>query len=109
MLAPLARRRERAAITEPTAFATCKRRGPRGCSSHQLRPLVGDDERVVDLERRLEVQSYRDRAAENLKLAENAQIPEVRERYLKIAHHYLELAEMQERSARQAAGHPGDH
>jgi len=65
--------------------------------------------KLVDLARRLDVLEYRDRAAQNLKLAENAQIPEVRERYLKIAQHYLELAEMQERSAGQAAGHPGDH
>jgi len=70
---------------------------------------VGDDERLLDLERRLEAQGYRDRAAENFKLAENAQVPEVRERYVKIAQHYLELAEMQQRSARQAAGCPRDH
>ena len=64
--------------------------------------------KLVDLARRLDVLGYRDRAAENLKLAENAQIPEVRERYLKIAQHYLELAGAQERWAGQPAGPPGD-
>lgn len=70
---------------------------------------MADEERLVDLARRLEAQGYRDRAAENLKLAEEAQTPDVRERYLKIAQHYLELAEVQEQSAKQTAGRPGDH
>jgi t-SNARE complex subunit (syntaxin) len=70
---------------------------------------MADEERLADLARRLEAQGYRDRAAENLKLAENAQSPDVRERYLKIAQHYLELAEVQEQSAKQTAGRPGDH
>jgi hypothetical protein len=68
---------------------------------------MADEERLVDLARRLEAQGYRDRAAENLKLAEEAQTPDVRERYPKIAQHYPELAEVQERSAKQGDSSPG--
>jgi hypothetical protein len=49
----------------------------------------------------LEAQRYRDRATEYLKLAENAQASDVRERYRKVAQHYLDLVEQWERSAKQ--------
>ena len=68
---------------------------------------MANEERLVDLSWRLEAQGYRDRAAENLKLAENAQTPDERERYRKIAQHYLDLAEEQERSAKQGDSSPG--
>ena len=61
---------------------------------------MADEERLADLARQLEAQGYRDRATENLKLAENAKAPDVRERYRKIAQHYLDLAEEEERLAR---------
>jgi len=41
---------------------------------------MASDERLFELSWRLKAQGYRDRAAENLKLAENAQTPNVRER-----------------------------
>ena len=69
---------------------------------------MADEERLADLARQLEAQGYRDRAAENLKLAENAKAPDVRERYRKIAQHYLDLAEEQERSAKQGDSSPGN-
>jgi hypothetical protein len=62
---------------------------------------MAHEERLADLARRLEAQGYRDRAAENFKLAENAQSLDVRERYRKIAQYYLDLVEEQERSAKQ--------
>ena len=68
---------------------------------------MADEERLADLARRLEAQGYRDRATENLKLAENAKTPDVRERHRKIAQHYLDLAEEQERSAKQGDSSPG--
>ena len=42
---------------------------------------------------RVRVGAHRDRAAQNLKFADIEQVRNVRERYLKIAHHYLEVAD----------------
>jgi hypothetical protein len=68
---------------------------------------MANEERLIDLGWRLEAQGYRDRAAENLKLAEKAQTPDERERYRKIAQHYLDLAALQEQSAKQGDSSPG--
>ena len=67
---------------------------------------MAKEERLVDLARPLEAQGYRDCATEYLKLAENAQTPDVRERYRKIVQHYLDLAERRERSAKQGDNSP---
>lgn len=48
----------------------------------------------------LRAELYRNRAIENHKLAENADLPTVRERYLQIAAYYLALADAEQRSAR---------
>jgi hypothetical protein len=60
---------------------------------------------------RVRVDAYRDRAAQNLKFADIEQVRNVRERYLKIAHHYLEVADSLEQSAKQKAlcRAPSDH
>lgn len=47
---------------------------------------------------------YRDRATENLHLAETAPSFDVRQRYFKVARHYLHMAELEERDAKRAAG-----
>jgi hypothetical protein len=67
---------------------------------------MADEEPQGNLAGWIRIQTYRDRAAENLKLAETALAPDVRERYLKIAQHYLELADAQERSAKQGDSSP---
>jgi hypothetical protein len=46
---------------------------------------------------------YRDRATENLQLAEDAPNFDVRRRYFKVARHYLDLAESEERDAKRKA------
>ena len=47
---------------------------------------------------------YRDRATENLHLAETAPSFDVRQRYFKVARHYLQLAEFEELDAKREAG-----
>ena len=47
---------------------------------------------------------YRDRATENLHLAETAPSFDVRQRYFKVARHYLHMAELEERDAKREAG-----
>ena len=93
----------RGSQTYPQPAFTLQARG------HFLQPALrrggGDrpmenEERLIALGWRLEALEYRDRAAENLKLAEDAQTSDVRERYRKIADHYLDLAEEKERLAR---------
>jgi hypothetical protein len=49
---------------------------------------------------------YRDRATENLHLAETAPSFDVRQRYFKVARHYLHMAELEERDAKRKAGKP---
>jgi hypothetical protein len=44
---------------------------------------------------------YWNRAAESLEVARNESDPDVRNRYVTIAHHYRQLAEAAERSANQ--------
>lgn len=46
---------------------------------------------------------YRDRATENLHLAETAPSFDVRQRYFKVARHYLHMAELEERDAKRVA------
>jgi hypothetical protein len=46
---------------------------------------------------------YRDRATENLQLAETSPSFDVRQRYFKVARHYLDLAELEERDAKRKA------
>ena len=46
---------------------------------------------------------HRNRAAESLRLAENAMVPAARERYFSIAQHFLALAEAEQRSTEQTA------
>jgi hypothetical protein len=43
---------------------------------------------------------YRDRATENLQLAETSPSFDVRQRFFKVARHYLDLAELEERDAK---------
>ena len=50
---------------------------------------------------------YRDRATENLHLAETAPSFDVRQRYFKVARHYLHMAELEERDAKREAGKAG--
>jgi hypothetical protein len=45
---------------------------------------------------------YRDRATENLHLAETAPSFDVRQRYFKVARHYLHMAELEERDAKRS-------
>src|ERR1700733_8321964 len=47
---------------------------------------------------------YRDRATENLHLAETAPSFDVRQRYFKVARHYLHMAELEERDAKRESG-----
>jgi hypothetical protein len=47
---------------------------------------------------------YRDRATESLHLAEIAPSLDLRQRYFKVARHYLQLAEFEERDAKHEAG-----
>ena len=70
---------------------------------------MADEEPQGNLGLWIRIRAYRDRAAQNLKLAETALTPDIRERYLKIAQHYLELADVQERSTKPIARRPGDH
>ncbi len=49
----------------------------------------------------MRARGYRDRAAESLELARNESDPDVQNRYVTIAQHYLTLAEAEERSADQ--------
>ena len=47
----------------------------------------------------IRAKQYCARAAENLKLADSALVREVRDHHLKVARHYLELAEKEEPSS----------
>jgi hypothetical protein len=56
-----------------------------------------DEDRKGELGFRVLVQTYQDRATANMQLAETAPFDDVRNRYLRIAQHYLELALLERR------------
>ena len=60
-------------------------------------------DQLINWASRKRVDAYRDRAAQNLKLADIERVRDVRERYLKIAHHYLEVGESLEQAAKRNA------
>jgi hypothetical protein len=69
------------------------------CSRYKDHGMRLDKEPQEPATAELRAQLYRDRADENIRLAEQAVIPPVRSCYLKIAAHYRWLAEAEERTA----------
>jgi hypothetical protein len=79
----------------------------RGAPAFRGRTTLSDGRPQGELHARGELRDsvrargYRDHAAESLELARNASNPDVKNRYVTIAQHYLTLAEAEERSADQ--------
>jgi hypothetical protein len=71
---------------------------------HLVGGKVPNGEPVGELGFWVRARRYRDRATENLHLAETAPSFDVRQRYFKVARHYLHLAELEERDAKREAG-----
>ena len=71
---------------------------------HLVGGKVPNGEPVGELGFWVRARRYRDRATENLHLAETAPSFDVRQRYFKVARHYLQLAELEERDAKREAG-----
>jgi hypothetical protein len=67
---------------------------------------VPNGEPVGELGFWVRARRYRDRATENLHLAETAPSFDVRQRYFKVARHYLHMAELEERDAKREADRP---
>ena len=67
---------------------------------------VPNGEPVGELGFWVRARRYRDRATENLHLAETAPSFDVRQRYFKVARHYLQMAEFEERDAKRSAVKP---
>ena len=65
---------------------------------------VPNGEPVGELGFWVRARRYRDRATENLHLAETAPSFDVRQRYFRVARHYLQLAEIEERDAKRESG-----
>ena len=61
-----------------------------------------DDDPPGELGFQVRAQRYQDRAAANMRLAEAAPVPDVRDRYLRIAQYYVELAQLEQRVGRQS-------
>ena len=81
---------------------------------HLVGGKVPNGEPVGELGFWVRARRYRDRATENLHLAETAPSFDVRQRYFKVARHYLHMAELEERDAKREAGKaapppPADH
>jgi hypothetical protein len=71
---------------------------------HLVGGKVPNGEPVGELGFWVRARRYRDRATENLHLAETAPSFDVRQRYFKVARHYLHMAELEERDAKREAG-----
>jgi hypothetical protein len=71
---------------------------------HLVGGNVPSSEPVGELGFWVRARRYRDRATENLHLAETAPSFDVRQRYFKVARHYLHMAELEERDAKREAG-----
>jgi hypothetical protein len=71
---------------------------------HLVGGNVPSGEPVGELGFWVKARRYRDRATENLHLAETAPSFDVRQRYFKVARHYLHMAELEERDAKREAG-----
>jgi hypothetical protein len=81
---------------------------------HLVGSNVRNGEPVGELGFWVRARRYRDRATENLHLAETAPSFDVRQRYFKVARHYLHMAEIEERDAKRvadktASDHTADH
>ena len=74
---------------------------------HLVGGTVPSGEPVGELGFWVRSRRYRDRATENLHLAETAPSFDVRQRYFKVARHYLHMAELEERDAKREAGKIG--
>ena len=74
---------------------------------HLVGGNVASGEPVGELGFWVRARRYRDRATENLHLAETAPSFDVRQRYFKVARHYLHMAELEERDAKREAGKAG--
>src|SRR5580704_4345306 len=70
---------------------------------HLVGGNVPSSEPVGELGFWVRARRYRDRATENLHLAETAPSFDVRQRYFKVARHYLHMAELEERDAKRVA------
>jgi len=73
---------------------------------HLVGGKVPNGEPVGELGFWVRARRYRDRATENLHLAETAPSFDVRQRYFKVARHYLHMAELEERDAKREAERP---
>jgi hypothetical protein len=62
-----------------------------------------DEDREGELGFRVLVQTYQDRAAANMQLAETAPFADVGNRYLRIAQYYLDLALLERRVSEREA------
>jgi hypothetical protein len=86
-------------------------RSPRHSQYAFMLHLVGGNvpssEPVGELGFWVRARRYRDRATENLHLAETAPSFDVRQRYFKVARHYLHMAELEERDAKRESGKIG--
>src|ERR1700735_4309439 len=71
---------------------------------HRVGGNVPSSEPVGELGFWVRARRYRDRATENLHLAETAPSFDVRQRYFKVARHYLHMADLEERDAKREAG-----
>ena len=56
-----------------------------------------DEDPPGELGFQVRVQRYQDRATANMQLAQGELVPDVRDRYLKIARHYVELGLLERR------------